>query len=152
MTSVGKVTATEWREKCLCTQPESNRRPLAYETRMVPQDHCQCSQLHIGHQKKPGSSDRYIICNLAHTFKSFFLSCKKPSGFDPWSFISWHLYWGLSNHLRRVRPRGFLLHLWLGGRYLEPCIVGRKSKLSGGPTLSAKKVVPPYPFKSYLIK
>jgi hypothetical protein len=30
----------EGREKFLCTQPESNRRPLAYETRMVPQDHC----------------------------------------------------------------------------------------------------------------
>jgi hypothetical protein len=32
----------EWREKFLCTQPESSRRPFAYETRMVPQDHCQC--------------------------------------------------------------------------------------------------------------
>jgi hypothetical protein len=33
----------EWREKFLCTQPESNQRPLAYETRMVPQDFCQCT-------------------------------------------------------------------------------------------------------------
>jgi hypothetical protein len=44
MTSVGKVTATVWRvEKFLCTQPDSKRRPFAYETRMVPQDHCQCT-------------------------------------------------------------------------------------------------------------
>jgi hypothetical protein len=43
MTSVGEVTAEEEREKFLCTQPESNRQPLAYETRMVPQDHCQCT-------------------------------------------------------------------------------------------------------------
>jgi hypothetical protein len=42
MTSVGEVTAEEGREKFLCTQPKSNRQPLAYETRMVPQDHCQC--------------------------------------------------------------------------------------------------------------
>jgi hypothetical protein len=43
MTSVGEVTAEEGREKFLCTQPESSRRPFAYETRMVPQDHCQCT-------------------------------------------------------------------------------------------------------------
>jgi hypothetical protein len=41
MTSVGEVTAEEGREKFLCTKQESNRRPFAYETRMVPQDHCQ---------------------------------------------------------------------------------------------------------------
>jgi hypothetical protein len=38
LTSVGEVTAEEGREKFLCTQPESSRRPFAYETRMVPQD------------------------------------------------------------------------------------------------------------------
>jgi hypothetical protein len=31
-------------------------------------------------------------------------------------------------------------------------IVGRGSELRGPPTLSAKKVVPPYPFKKYLTK
>jgi hypothetical protein len=45
MTSVSEVTAEEGREKFLCTQPESSRQPLAYETRMVPQDHCQCMQI-----------------------------------------------------------------------------------------------------------
>jgi hypothetical protein len=43
VTSVSEVTAEEGREKFLCTQLESNRQPLAYETRMVPQDHCQCT-------------------------------------------------------------------------------------------------------------
>jgi hypothetical protein len=42
VTSVGEVTAEEGREKFVCTQPESNRQSLTYETRMVPQDHCQC--------------------------------------------------------------------------------------------------------------
>jgi hypothetical protein len=41
MTSLGEESAEEEREKFLSTQPESNRQPLAYETRMVPQDHCQ---------------------------------------------------------------------------------------------------------------
>jgi hypothetical protein len=32
-------------EKSFCAPSrESNRRPLAYDTRMVPQDHCQCRQ------------------------------------------------------------------------------------------------------------
>jgi hypothetical protein len=43
LTSVGEVRAEERREKFLCTHPESNRQPLAYETSMVPQDHCQCT-------------------------------------------------------------------------------------------------------------
>jgi hypothetical protein len=43
MTSVSEVTAEEGREKFLCTQPKLNREPLAYETRMVEQDHCQCT-------------------------------------------------------------------------------------------------------------
>jgi hypothetical protein len=47
MTSVGEVTAEEEREKFLCTQPESNRQPLAYETRTVPQDHCQCTDCFV---------------------------------------------------------------------------------------------------------
>jgi hypothetical protein len=37
------VTAEEGREKFCAPSWESNRRPLAYETRMVPQDHCQCT-------------------------------------------------------------------------------------------------------------
>jgi hypothetical protein len=48
MTKVGEVTAEEGREKFLCSQPESNRQPLAYETRMVPKDPCQCTLLNIG--------------------------------------------------------------------------------------------------------
>jgi hypothetical protein len=47
MTSVGEVTAEERREKFLCTQPESNWRPLAHETRMVPQDHFQCTFTYV---------------------------------------------------------------------------------------------------------
>jgi hypothetical protein len=44
MTSVGEVTAEEGRgRKCFYCAPsrESSRRTLAYETSMVPQDHCQ---------------------------------------------------------------------------------------------------------------
>jgi secreted trypsin-like serine protease len=44
MTSVGKVTVTVWRaERKVFSAPsrESSRRSLAYETSMVPQDHCQ---------------------------------------------------------------------------------------------------------------
>jgi hypothetical protein len=45
MTSVGEVSAEEGREKFLCTQPELSRQPFVYETRMVPQDHYQCTVL-----------------------------------------------------------------------------------------------------------
>jgi hypothetical protein len=47
MRSVGEVTAEEEREKFLCTQPELNGQPLAYETRMVPQEHCQCTTISV---------------------------------------------------------------------------------------------------------
>jgi hypothetical protein len=43
MTSVGEVTEEEGREFFLCTEQELNRRPLPFEKRMVPQDHCQCT-------------------------------------------------------------------------------------------------------------
>jgi hypothetical protein len=51
VTSVGEVTAEEGREKFLCTQPESNRRSLTYETRMVPQD-CQWERERAGRKAK----------------------------------------------------------------------------------------------------
>jgi hypothetical protein len=39
---------------------ESNRQPLAYETRMVPQDHCQCTQL------PPPTRARTILLQFFH--------------------------------------------------------------------------------------
>jgi hypothetical protein len=49
MTSVGEVTAEEGRgRKSFFSAPsrESNRQSLAYETIMVPQDHCQRTTLY----------------------------------------------------------------------------------------------------------
>jgi hypothetical protein len=97
MTSVGDVTAEEGREKFLCTQPESSRRPFAYETRMVPQNHCKCTgpkgglrwrRARFTRKSKRQKTISYTSCCLTRQAEFARPPCKSNFGIHFWPRVT----------------------------------------------------------------